>query len=129
MLDLLPGLRDHKRMPRARKNLVLSSFTNRIRELRLARNMSAAALAARIGVPPQTLLRWEVDARQLRARSLPAIATALGCEVQELLGCSPLLTADERALLTAWRMLAPADRQTLTRMLRAVSAQPPPAEP
>lgn len=53
-------------------------------QARLAAGLSIPALAARLGVPPVQLERWESTGRMPPPRYLPALATATGLPVEEL---------------------------------------------
>ena len=56
----------------------------RLRSLRTKAGMSQAALAARIGVAPLTLRRWELGAHPVRDIYLGPLAEALGVNVSDL---------------------------------------------
>jgi len=61
------------------------SVGSRIREERLARELSARELATRAGVAPSTITHAEAHVHTPRLESLLKIAGALGVEVKELL--------------------------------------------
>lgn len=61
----------------------------RIAEARVAAGLSRKALAARCGVHPAQVTRWEVDGRIPHAGVLPALCGVLGLEYADLLGDVP----------------------------------------
>lgn len=56
----------------------------RVRELREARNISQAELAARLGVTPTAVLFWETGRNEPGAARLLQLAGVLECSVDEL---------------------------------------------
>lgn len=62
---------------------------DRIRTLREARGLKQAALARRLGVPPQTLSSYERGYHEPPAAVIPAIAEVLKVSYEELLGELP----------------------------------------
>ena len=91
---------------------------NRIRELRLARNMSQAQLGAALGCVGQTISKLETEARQLDPSTIHALCDLFGCTSDYLLCRSdikkPELTDDEFRLVEAFRAADP-DLQDLIR--------------
>jgi ribosome-binding protein aMBF1 (putative translation factor) len=59
--------------------------TNRIGEVRRARNISQRDLAAKLEVQPSTLSRWEKKDANLTLETLRKVAKALGCSVVSLI--------------------------------------------
>lgn len=55
-----------------------------IRKLRKAAGLTQAQLAEKVGVAQATVADWESDEYRPRASILPALATALGCTVNDL---------------------------------------------
>ena len=105
----------------------------RIREARLARGMTQAALAAAVGVTRSAVAQWETErAGQVRA-NLTRIASVLGVSVQFLLEGSGAAAADrpenatELALLRLYRACTEEDRafllRTATRLARAADRE------
>lgn len=85
-----------------------------IRSLRLARAMTQAQLAEKLGVQYQTISKWETSVSAPDAAMLPAIADTFGVTIDELFGrrlwgCSRSLDASdtEFVLQTYARMYAP----------------------
>lgn len=63
--------------------MILINF--RIRELRLARGMTQARLAANLGLKSQsTVAMWEKEDRRPPSTILPRLAAELGCTIDEL---------------------------------------------
>ena len=90
---------------------------NRIRELRLARNLSLAAVARRVAVDPTMLSRLESGERTLTQLYLEKIAEALGVFPAELLPGAGREVADEVVqsveelkVLTWWRRMTRAQK-------------------
>ena len=79
---------------------------NRIRELRLARNMSQAQLGAALGCVGQTISKLETEARQLDPSTIHALCDLFGCTADYLLGRSelqhPVVTDEDVLLLEAY---------------------------
>jgi transcriptional regulator with XRE-family HTH domain len=106
----------------------------RIRQARLARGMTQADLAAKIGVTRSAVAQWETDrAGQVRA-NLTRLAAVLGVSVQFLLeGEGPRMgderaeNATELALLRLYRTCTEEDRafllRTATRLARAAERE------
>ena len=80
---------------------VPAMFGRRIASLRALHGMGQNDLAKAIGVAQCTVSRWERGEKAPSIRALPAIAEALGCAVEYLIGgpdaTSPLSRADEMA--------------------------------
>lgn len=55
-----------------------------IARIRIERGLTQAQLAERLGMPQQTVSRWEQGTRTPSAKSLKAMAGALGCSMDEL---------------------------------------------
>lgn len=78
----------------------------RIRELRMSRNLTSKELAARAGIPPQSLSRIERGRHHVVFTTLQRILAAMGCSLNDLMiESSPvdnirLLAADEAAVQT-----------------------------
>jgi len=56
-----------------------------IKQLRQKQNLTQQQLAEKIGIPYQTLQRWESGKFMPSAKYLPALAEALKCKIEELL--------------------------------------------
>ena len=56
----------------------------RIKELRQAAGMTQAELAEKIGLSLQAISHYETGRRQITVSKLVAIATALGCSLDDL---------------------------------------------
>lgn len=59
--------------------------TINIKELRKARGITQAEIAANLNIQQSTISMWETGAAKPRADTLLAIAEYLGCTVDELL--------------------------------------------
>lgn len=95
---------------------------NRIRELRLARNMSQAQLGAALGCVGQTISKLETEARQLDPATIHALCDLFGCTADYLLGRSdtqlPVITDADARLLAAYGAADPRDREFVDHLLR-----------
>lgn len=56
----------------------------KIRDLRIAKNMSQCELAANCGVSQSVISQWETGTTLPRTRDLPDLAKVLGCSIDEL---------------------------------------------
>lgn len=56
----------------------------RIHELREAAGQTQAQLATQLGLSQCTISAWESEVYLPKARQLPALADALGCEINDL---------------------------------------------
>jgi transcriptional regulator with XRE-family HTH domain len=102
----------------------LSDLSSRLQELRLRAGLTQRALCARLDLAPATVANVEANRRRPSIELLFAWIEATGGNLRvELPGEaeSPLLalTAEERALVLAYRALVP-DRDPLDRRRRAV---------
>ena len=83
---------------------------NRIKELRLDRNLFQSDLAKLLNTKPQTVSRYERGDRGLDVETILALCEIFGCTADYLLGRSEIrsfeLSADEAALLTGYRGLS-----------------------
>lgn len=59
---------------------------NRLRDIRVARKLSQAALAERIGVTEGTVSRYETKPERLTLPKLEQLARALDCRVSDITG-------------------------------------------
>lgn len=94
------------------------TMLNFIGPLRRARGMSQADLAAAVGVSAGTVSRWEAGRMDCRRDHLEALAGALGVGVDELVVDEAVqalmgISAEEQALLAAYRTLSERDRSTV----------------
>ena len=91
---------------------------NRIKDLRLVRDMSQADLGEVLGCTGQSVSRFEREERQLDPATIHALCDLFGCTSDYLLGRSdikkPELTDDEFRLVEAFRAADP-DLQDLIR--------------
>lgn len=55
-----------------------------IARIRIERGLTQAQLAERLGMPQQTVSRWEQGTRTPSAKSLKAVAAVLECSMDEL---------------------------------------------
>ena len=80
---------------------------NRIRDLRLKKGMKQADLADLLNTRPQTVSHYEREDRGLDVATICRLCEIFSCSADYLLGRSELpsagLSADEEALLLAWR--------------------------
>lgn len=67
----------------------------RIRDLRIAINMSQCELAADCGVSQSVVSQWETGTTLPRTRQLPDLARVLGCSIDELFALEPASPAME----------------------------------
>lgn len=56
----------------------------RIRDLRIAKNISQCELAADCGVSQSIVSQWEIEVALPRTRQLPDLARVLGCSIDDL---------------------------------------------
>ena len=64
---------------------ITSTLGSRLRAARERAGLSCEALAARAGVHPATLYRWQADSHEPTAHQLHAVADALGVTMEWLL--------------------------------------------
>lgn len=102
---------------------------NRLRELRKAAGLSQVQLAARTGVTQSAISQIENDAIAMDTAWMRAFARELRCEPADLLADSDnpdRLSAEERALVEAFRASTPEQRELLLRL--TVVEKPEPAQ-
>jgi transcriptional regulator with XRE-family HTH domain len=103
--------------------LINKSLGQRIVDARGLAGLSQDALAAAVGVHPQTISKWERDQTTLRAGNLRAVASALGLSVEELTGAAGAPSAapgvDD---LTAVIMARDLDEDRRERQIEALGA-------
>lgn len=78
-----------------------------IRRLRMERELTQEKLAARVGITPQAVSKWEREEGLPDISLLPALAAALGCSSDELLGIGCKQSQEELAdiMKRAWDMV------------------------
>ena len=95
---------------------------NRIKDLRLARNMSQADLGAVLGCTGQSVSRFEREEHQLDPSLICDLCDLFGCTADYLLGRSdtrlPVVTDDDARLLAAYHAADPRDREFVDHILR-----------
>ena len=63
----------------------IAPHTNKLASMRMARALTQAQLADRIGCRQQHISRWERGERTPGAKSLRALAEALECTIDEII--------------------------------------------
>lgn len=92
---------------------------NRLRELRKAAGLSQVQLAERTGVSQSAISQIENDAIAMDTAWMRAFARELRCEAADLLSDEDnphRLSAEERALVEAYRSSTPEQRELLLRL-------------
>ena len=109
---------------------------DRIRQLRIEKNMTLEELGQRVGVGKSTVRKWETGAiANMRRDKIAKLADALGTTVMDIMGMdkespAPLdaraLSPDEAQLVEDYRGLTPPGqeyiRQTMAMAVRTYSA-------
>lgn len=104
------------------------AFHTRLREAMRRQKMSQTRLAALVGVSRSAVARWLAGAQPPQARVFWDIADALQTNANYLLGKGEnhgpraFLDDDERVLLSAFRQLNPAGKQSILEMIAEVKA-------
>lgn len=112
------------------KFIAMKDLPNRIRALRKAKGWTLQELAARVGISIGHLSEIETGKRQLTQRYMVVFAREFGCAPSDILPFSQntgALTPDEAALLMAYRMAAPTQKEAIARVadsLSGYSAEP-----
>lgn len=79
----------------------MEALGNKLKDLRKRGQLSQAALGKRVGERQSTVANWELR-NSIPAKKLPAVASALGVTVSELLGEEPAsptqVTTDRRTI-------------------------------
>lgn len=95
---------------------------NRIKDLRLVRDMSQADLGDVLGCTGQSVSRFEREERQLDPATIHALCDYFGCTADYLLGRSsspsPAVTEEDVRLIEAYRDAEPRDRAFVDHLLR-----------
>jgi len=107
-------------------------FPNRIRELRLARGLSQAALAERADTDQSTIDRLEKGGRRLTDHYMRRISTAMQVSVADLVpGASlgPSLEPLEAEILERFRKASHVNRMAIVHILRSATGEPDEASP
>lgn len=110
----------------------MSTFGERLHEMRMLRAMTMDELAARIRVSKPTIYKLEHDMTITTPTTYEAIASALGVSPAWLLGWSDQpaqITEDEQQLLDLYRSLNDAGRHSALAMLQGLSASPATSSP
>jgi transcriptional regulator with XRE-family HTH domain len=92
---------------------------NRLRELRKAAGLSQTELAKRTGVSQSAISQMENDALAMDTAWMRAFARELSCDPADLLADEDnpgRLSTDERALIEAFRLATPEQRELLLRL-------------
>ena len=61
-------------------------FSERLKELRIERNLNQSALARETGICQSCIARWEADDRDPTIHGLIALAKFFGCSIDFLVG-------------------------------------------
>ena len=112
----------------------MKSFADRLRAARTAAGMTQEQLGFALGVTKSSVSAWENDREAPGFRLLPALRTALGCSLDELIAGPAGVTAardvvrvapelyvgnaDEKTLLVRYRALPPKQRQAVLELLK-----------
>lgn len=112
----------------------MKSFGDRLRAARTAAGMTQEQLGFALGVTKSSVSAWENDREAPGFRLLPALRTALGCSLDELIAGPAGVTAardvvrvapelyvgnaDEKTLLVRYRALPPRRRQAVLELLK-----------
>lgn len=84
-------------MPRRHDSSLLDEVGARVARIRRERRMSQGALAAKVGVEPESISRCETGASSLSLSNLVRVSQALGVSLGDLLdGARPVPAAPER---------------------------------
>ena len=82
---------------------------NRIKDLRIAADMSQAQLGRAIGCVGQTISKMETETRQLDPTAIHALCDLFGCTADYLLGRSasplPVISPEDASVLAAYHAL------------------------
>jgi len=97
------------------------SVGNRIRALRLERELTTVELAERVGTSNQQIGRLERGERRLTQDWMRRLADAFACDPWELLPDAPDLSGDERAALEDLKALDPDTRRSFLEHLRQLA--------
>ena len=62
----------------------------RIKELRMAANMTQGQLAVEMGVNQNTVSSWELEVTRPKTGDLPQLAKVLGCTINDLFVDAPM---------------------------------------
>lgn len=92
----------------------------RIKSLRQKKGWTQADLAERASISRSQLAMIESEARPANTLRLNSIAAALGVQTEELFGPG----SEDRQLLDKLSALSPEDRETVVRLVEALSRQP-----
>lgn len=112
----------------------MKSFGDRLRAARIAAGMTQEQLGFALGVTKSSVSAWENDRETSGFRLLPALRTALGSSLDELI-IGPVAVqgtresvretpelyvgnADEKTLLVRYRALPPKRRQAVLELLK-----------
>lgn len=113
-------------MPRRRDNTLLDEVGARIARLRRERRLSQEALAAKVGVQPESISRCETGATTLSLSNLVRVSEALDVSLGDLLDGGRRPPAPERPdLLELCRLYDSLDdggRMLVMRVVRDVAA-------
>ena len=94
---------------------------NNIRNLRDSEGLSQGELAAMVGKKKAAISKWEgKDVRLLTVENIMGVADALNCQPIEVFDPGRALTADELALVNAYRLMNGNQRALTTRLVSAV---------
>lgn len=97
----------------------------KIKELRIARNMTQTELSDKLGISRQALANYEAGRREPDNETLIKIADILGTSIDNLLDRVPLTETDDftYALYNEMRELSEEDKQQLINMARFLKSQ------
>ena len=105
-----------------------SEFSRKIKELRLARDMTLEQVANVVGVGKSTVRKWETGyIANMRRDKIDSLAKALGVSPAYLMGWNqtekttpdePKLTEGEKDLLTLFRQIPDNKKEVVLEMIR-----------
>ena len=94
---------------------------NRIKDLRVAADMSQAQLGRAIGCVGQTISKMETETRQLDPATICKLCDLFGCTADYLLGRSlspaPVMSSQDALVLEAYHALPPELRRAVDGIL------------
>jgi len=108
-------------MPRTKAtNMQLRQrVARRLRDARVAQNLSQEDLAEKLGVAPESVSRFERGRSPLSLELLGRASRVLGVPIEQLVGKGPAgLSTEETELVEAWRRLGAQGRRAVLEVLR-----------
>lgn len=95
---------------------------NRIKEIRKEKRLSQERLGDIVGTTKQHIGRLESGKSSLSDVWLERLSKALGCTKAELLGETPVLTPQDKALLDLYNDLPEEHKETILKIVRDMAA-------